>query len=81
MGLSGVGSRAHDQESILETSLVQIGGFMKAQGQALEQQELLPGWEGCLALSGRSGRAPSGFPVSKKTHRLPGLMQTLPSSR
>lgn len=58
-----------------------FGGFMKAQGQDPEQQELLPGWEGCLALSGRSGRAPSGFPVSKKTHRLPGLLQTLPSSR
>ena len=41
-------SSANDQERILEMSLVQNGGFIKAQDRTLGQEELLPqaceGW-------------------------------------
>ena len=50
-------SGANNQERILETSLVQNGGFVKPQAQAHGWEELLP-WacEGWLIISLRVGR-------------------------
>ena len=48
MRFGGERWRANDQERILETSLVQNGGFIKAQDRTLGEEELLPqaceGW-------------------------------------
>ena len=42
MKFGGVRSGSNDQERILEMSLVQNGGFIKAWGQDRWQEELLP---------------------------------------
>ena len=76
--LSGVESRADDQERILETFLVQNDGLLKHGDRTGGQKELLHrGCEGwliiCRGVGGgkEKGRLRKYFHMLKKTHKIP----------